>query len=245
MGPDETPEWGAKIDGVPGSDGQPWDVEGVAERIDGYWQASAFETAHRAALGDLCARYLTSRELQVLEVGCGTGRIYQQLVPRLLPESGYTGVDLSERMLAIARRRFPGGSFRHGDGRALDMADDAVDYALAFEVVGHLPEVRPLLRELGRVSRRGFLFTAWPATLQEGVVDGRERIGQTEFLHRRYPPSWLMAEIAAALPGMALALEIVILCSENWAGVVQRREGPPGVSAPRLLSRLPGVPPQA
>jgi SAM-dependent methyltransferase len=229
---------------VPDSDWQRWDVEGIAERIDAHWQASAFETAHRAALGDLCARYLTSRELRVLEVGCGTGRIYQQLVPRLLPASGYTGVDVSERMLAIARRRFPGASFHHGDGCALEMTDGAVDYALAFEVAGHLPEVRPLLRELGRVSGHGFLFTAWPATEEEGVVDGREHIGQAEFLHRRYPPSWLVAEIAAALPGMALELEIAILHPGNWAWVVRRREGPPGVSAPRLLSQLPGALPQ-
>jgi SAM-dependent methyltransferase len=216
-----------------------WDAEGVAEQIDALWRASAFEAAHVAALGDLCARYILDRDAQVLEVGCGTGRIHEQLVPRLLPAAGYTGVDLSREMLAIARRRFPGARFQHGDGCALDLADGAVDYALAFEVAGHLPALRPLLRELGRVSRRAFLFTVWPSAEEEGIVDSEESIGPVRFLHRRYPTSWLVAEVAAALPEAALALEIAVLHSETWAYVLRRRLGPPGVSAPRLVP-LPG-----
>ena len=229
----------AGVAGMPCRDWEQRDAPGVAERIEEYWQANAFEAAHVAAFGDLCARYLTSRDLQVLEVGCGTGRVYEQLVPRFLEPSAYIGVDVSERMLALARQRCPRGSFRYGDGLALDAATDAFDYALAFEVAGHLPELRPLLSELGRVARRGFLFTVWPAAEDEGVIDGREHVGQVEFLHRRYPASWVVAEIAAALPGMALDLEIAIPHAETWTYVVQRREGTPGVSAPRLLP-VPG-----
>jgi len=197
-----------------------WDAPGVAERIDGLWRQSAFEAAHVAALGDLCARCLASRAARVLEVGCGTGRIYEQLVPRVLEESGYLGIDSSERMLALARQRFPRGTFRHGDGLALDVAAQAFDYALAFEVAGHLPEIGPLLAELGRVSRRGILFTVWPAAEEEGVVDEHERIGQTEFLHRRYPVSRVREEIAGAVPGKTFDVEVVPLHAATWAFVV-------------------------
>jgi hypothetical protein len=38
------------------------------------------------------------------------------------------------------------------------------------------PAVGPFFRELGRVARRGFLFTVWPATEDEGVVKGRETV---------------------------------------------------------------------
>jgi ubiquinone/menaquinone biosynthesis C-methylase UbiE len=206
---------------MPAGEWQQWDVAGVAEQIEEYWRTTRSETEHRVALADLCARYLTSRELRVLEVGCGTGRVYEQLVPRRLPEGGYLGVDISTRMLALARQRFPGGRFHRGDGCALALADGAVDYALAFEVVGHLPEVKPLLRELGRVSRRGFLFTAWPAAEEEGVVDSRETVGEARFLHRRYPSSLLVSEIAAALVGRAHDVEIAVLGSGTWAYGVQ------------------------
>ncbi len=204
-----------------GGDWQQWDVDGVAEGIEEHWRASSFEVAHRAALGDLCARYVTSRELRVLEIGCGTGRVYEQLVPRLLPADGYLGVDISGRMLAIARKKFPHGRFHQGDGSALALADGTVDYALAFEVLGHLPEIQPLFRELGRVSRRGFLFTVWPATEEEGVVDRHEQHGPARFLHRRYPSSRLMSDLAAALPEKAHEVEISILDFATWAYVVQ------------------------
>jgi ubiquinone/menaquinone biosynthesis C-methylase UbiE len=219
------------------SERSPWDVDGVAERIDAYWRESRLEAAHVTALGELCARYLTSRRLQVLEVGCGTGRIYRQLVPRLLGERAYTGVDLSVRMLAIARRRWPAGRFVLADGRALALADDAVDYTLAFEVVGHLPEIGRMLRELGRVGRRGFVFTAWRAGEDEVATDGCERVGDAEFLHRCYSSSALMPQIAAALPGMALEVETTALGAGSCAYVVHRCGGPPGVHAAGIPAR--------
>jgi hypothetical protein len=97
-----------------------------------------------------------------------------------------------------------------------------------------------LLRELARVSRRGFLFTAWPAAEEEGVVEEREQVGATEFPHRRYPCSRLMADIVAALPNAALDLEIAILHGDVWAYVVARgASGPAGLTGPRLVP-IPG-----
>ncbi len=182
----------------------------------------ALSRSHTARPSATSAPAISPRaRLRVLEVGCGTGRVYEQLVPRLLPECGYVGVDVSGRMLAIARKRFPGGRFHQGDGQALALADGTVDYALAFEVLGHLPEIQPLIRELGRVSRRGFLFTAWPAAEEEGIVDSHELVGQARFLRRRYPASRLVSEIAAALPDKAHDVEIAVLGPATWAYVVQ------------------------
>ena len=102
---------------------QLWDQEGVAETIEGLWQGGPSEAIHRDTLADLCALYLPSPDLDVLEVGCGTGRIYERLVPRLIPNERYTGVDVSERMLEIARGKFPEARFLAGDGYALDFGD--------------------------------------------------------------------------------------------------------------------------
>lgn len=42
---------------------------------------------------------------QVLEVGCGTGRLLVEIARRVLPGGTATGLDLSEPMLGIARKR--------------------------------------------------------------------------------------------------------------------------------------------
>ncbi|MFL6262032.1 MAG: class I SAM-dependent methyltransferase [Thermoanaerobaculia bacterium] len=218
------------------ADWQLWDREGVAEAIELYWAESPAERAHRDLLAALCARYLPAPGLDVLEVGCGTGRIYERLVPRLVANERYTGVDVSERMLAIAREKFPRARFLPGDGYGLGFADGAFDVALAFEVVGHLPEIGPFLRELARVARRAAVFTVWPAAGEDdGVVESREEILGARFLHRQYSHGYLLRQIREQLPDAALDLEVGVLGAGCRAYALRRREGSPGLAFTRLF----------
>jgi len=219
------------------TDWQLWDTAGVAEEIESYWQGARLETIHREVLADLCALYIPSPGLDVLEVGCGTGRIYERLVPRLVPDERYTGVDVSERMLAIAREKFPQGRFLAGDGYGLKFPDGAFDVALAFEVLGHLPEIGLLLREMVRVTRKTAIFTVWPAA--DGVVESREEIRGASFLHRQYSHAYILQQVLDWLPGVALDMEVGILHADCWAYVLRRREGPGGLAVTRLFP-VPG-----
>jgi SAM-dependent methyltransferase len=215
------------------TDWQLWDVQGVAEAIESYWAESPAEKAHRDLLAALCARYLPAPDLDVLEVGCGTGRIYERLVPRLVANERYTGVDVSERMLAIGRVKFPRTRFLKGDGYGLEFADGAFDVSLAFEVVGHLPEIGPFLRELMRVARRTAVFTVWSAA--EGIVESQEEILGARFLHRQYSHDYLVAQIREHLPDAALDLEVGILGAGCWAYALRRRQEGPGLAFTRLF----------
>ncbi|HEX6900078.1 MAG TPA: class I SAM-dependent methyltransferase [Thermoanaerobaculia bacterium] len=214
-----------------------WDQPGVARTIEALWQGSLYETAHRDVLANLSALYVSSPDLKILEVGCGTGRIYQRLVPRLVPNASYTGIDISASMLEIAREKFPQGRFLEGDGYALQFGDEEFDVALAFEVLGHLPEVGPFLRELVRVTRSTAVFTVWPAA--DGIMEGREVIEGTSFLRRRYSHAWLLQEIQVCLSGIPLDLEVGVLHADCWAYVLRRREGPGGLAVTRLFP-VPG-----
>lgn len=220
---------------------QLWDQPGVAETIESLWQGSLYESVHRDVLADLCSLYISSPDLDVLEVGCGTGRIYERLVPRLVDNARYTGVDVSERMLEIARERFPQARFLAGDGYRLQFADGAFDVVLAFEVLGHLPEIGPFLRELVRTARRAAIFTIWPAA--DGVVDDREEIHGASFLRRRYSHAYVLQQLADALPGVPLDLEAGILHADTWAYVVRRCEGSGGLALTRLFP-VPGFLPR-
>lgn len=207
-------------------DWENWDGEGVAETIESYWLGSAHERVHREVLADLCVPYLSAPGTEALEVGCGTGMIYERLVPRLLPNERYTGVDVSERMLEIGRRKFPAARLLAGDGYGLSFPDRAFDVVLCFEVLGHLPEIGTLLREMVRVARKTVIFTVWPAP--EGVIETREPVRGESFLHRQYSHAYLYEQILKALPGMPLEMEVGILHEECWAYVLHRREGSPG-----------------
>ncbi|HET9208891.1 MAG TPA: methyltransferase domain-containing protein, partial [Thermoanaerobaculia bacterium] len=218
-------------------DWERWDGEGVAATIESYWQGSAHEHAHRDTLAELCALYLTDPGLDVLEVGCGTGMIYQRLVPRLIANERYTGVDVSEEMLAIGRRKFPRARLLAGDGYALRFADRSFDTVLCFEVLGHLPEIGTLLREMVRVARKTVIFTIWPAA--DGVVETRESVRGERFLHRQYSHAYLYEQIQRALPDVAIEMEVGILHAEHWAYVLHRREGPGGLAFTRLFP-VPG-----
>jgi ubiquinone/menaquinone biosynthesis C-methylase UbiE len=110
--------------------------------------AGAQADALRAFLGDI-------RGLRVLDVGTGTGR-----AALLLAREGATlvGVDASEEMLAVARRRAADEgvtvSFTRGDAHALDIPDRSFDAAVSLRVLMHAPDWRRCLAELCRVSRR-------------------------------------------------------------------------------------------
>jgi len=89
-------------------------------------------------------------------VPCGTGRHSAGLAGR-----GYTvaGLDISERVLAVARAAVPGADFRRGDMRELPWADDRFDAVLnlwtAFGYFETQDEDERVLAEFARVLRPG------------------------------------------------------------------------------------------
>jgi SAM-dependent methyltransferase len=94
----------------------------------------------------------------VVDVGCGTGEFLSTL------PAGYrrVGLDVSEAMLAVARRK--GLDVVHGSGDALPYADAEFDLATTFAVLHHVIDVdrvRATLREMCRVVRPGGAVLVW------------------------------------------------------------------------------------
>ena len=90
----------------------------------------------------------------VADVGCGPGRLTGHLHGLGLDAFG---VDLSPRMIEVARRDHPGREFRVGSMTALDLADDVLTGLLAWFSLIHVPddEVPGVLAEFRRVLRPG------------------------------------------------------------------------------------------
>jgi ubiquinone/menaquinone biosynthesis C-methylase UbiE len=93
----------------------------------------------------------------VVDVGCGPGQIAAYLAAR---GAEVQGVDLSPRMIEVARKLHPGIEFRTGDMRALPFADASLAGLSVMYSIIHIPrdEVTLVLRELRRVLCAGGLL---------------------------------------------------------------------------------------
>jgi SAM-dependent methyltransferase len=88
----------------------------------------------------------------VCDLGCGPGHVADHLRTRGVD---VFGVDVSDGMVAEARRRYPGLDVRRGDLLALDLPDASLAGAVAFYSLIHVPRPRMVeaLVELRRVLR--------------------------------------------------------------------------------------------
>ncbi len=87
---------------------------------------------------------------KILEVGCGTGLILEQ-VTRFA--SSAVGIDLSEGMLEKARER--GLDVVQGSATALPYADESFDVVYSFKVLAHIEDIHTAMAEMARVTRPG------------------------------------------------------------------------------------------
>jgi demethylmenaquinone methyltransferase/2-methoxy-6-polyprenyl-1,4-benzoquinol methylase len=95
----------------------------------------------------------------VLDLACGTGDIALDIA-RMLPASRVTGLDASERMIALAEQRRPAEAasrvrFIVGDMSRLDLPNASVDLVTAGYGFRNVPDHRVALAEVARVLRPG------------------------------------------------------------------------------------------
>lgn len=95
---------------------------------------------------------------KVLDLGCGSGIFTHFLAQRGL---NATGLDLSPKLLELARRNFPEATFIEGDVEALPFEDGSVDAILLSGLVHHLPDPSRCAQEAFRVLKKSGRFMAF------------------------------------------------------------------------------------
>lgn len=91
------------------------------------------------------------RDLNILEVGCGAG----WFCPLLTRYGRVTGTDLSDDVLARARKRFPEVTFVAGDFMALDFGHGTHDVVVTLEVLSHVADQQAFVRKISSHLRPG------------------------------------------------------------------------------------------
>jgi SAM-dependent methyltransferase len=95
---------------------------------------------------------------RVADLGCGSGAFTSRLAHK-----GYdcVGLDISAKLVAVGRRKFPELELLTGDIEHLPFADASLDGALLSGVVHHFPDPSRCATEVARVLRPGGRFFAF------------------------------------------------------------------------------------
>jgi len=131
------------------------DPGGLIRFLDAARSVSGLSAAKNALLEQLAL----GQAQAALDVGCGAGGDMAEMA-RLMPDGAHvSGLDVSETMIAEARRRTASlatrVSLRIGDAADLPYDDQAFDACRAATVLQHVPDPARVLSEMARVTRPG------------------------------------------------------------------------------------------
>ena len=91
-------------------------------------------------------QFLIPKNYSILELGCGTGN----LIGHLHPSYG-VGVDISEEMIKIARKRFPKINFVCKDVNEFYM-NKKFDYIIISETLNSVSNIQELLQSISKMA---------------------------------------------------------------------------------------------
>jgi ubiquinone/menaquinone biosynthesis C-methylase UbiE len=119
-----------------------------AEAYDAFWSPVI-----RPVGEQLLAHLPLSKATNIIDVGTGAGALLP-LIQKAAPDANVLGVDRSEGMLSLAKRKHP-GPLALMDVQKLDLPRDEFDVAVVAFVLFHLPSPERCLQEVHRVLKPG------------------------------------------------------------------------------------------
>ena len=95
---------------------------------------------------------------RIVDLGCGSGAF-----TALLQARGFqaVGLDLSPKLISIARQKYPSVEFLEGDVERLPFSDASFDGVLLSGIVHHLPDPSRCAAEVHRILKPGGHFVAF------------------------------------------------------------------------------------
>jgi ubiquinone/menaquinone biosynthesis methyltransferase len=154
-----------------------------------------------------------------LDLACGTGDIAFAVAAR---GANVVGLDLTPRMLELARRKRQAGSgatqFLAGDMMALPFRDGCVDIVTTGYGIRNVPILEPAIGEIRRVLRPGGLFLSLDFNRPDSAVVRAVYLGYLAFvgsalghaLHKDPDTYRYIPETIRRYPGAALVADLIV-----------------------------------
>lgn len=111
---------------------------------------------------EILSQYVSNGDT-VLDLGCGNGRLIKVLKKYKIK---YFGLDISEKLIEIAKKQYPKYKFEVGDILSLPYSDNFFDKVFAIRIFHHIPSEDFRLQALKEIKRvlkpKGLLIlTVW------------------------------------------------------------------------------------
>jgi ubiquinone/menaquinone biosynthesis C-methylase UbiE len=116
-----------------------------------------FGPIHSKMLDVLVQQRPTEPPRDIIDVGCGTGRLLRAAAARW-PHAQLFGVDPAEKMISEAKRFNSGAIFKVAPAESIPFLDQAADLVLSSLSFHHWADQRKALQEIARVLRHGGRF---------------------------------------------------------------------------------------
>jgi MPBQ/MSBQ methyltransferase len=121
----------------------------------GYWTGNTRDQREASEnLVDRLVAMLPHRNGTILDVACGMGASSKRLLRQYQPPA-VTGINISDKQLAMCRERAPGCRFLIMNATSLRFPDSSFDNILCVEAVFHFDTREQFLREACRVLKPG------------------------------------------------------------------------------------------
>lgn len=124
------------------------------DRQAGTYDSTYYGQHARKLYGNIIGKLNEYAYENILDVGCGTGSILKEIIST--KKVNAAGVDLSEKMLAVAREHLGTAvDLRNGDSEHLPWEGEQFHMVLCSDSFHHYPNPEAVLREMKRVLRPG------------------------------------------------------------------------------------------
>lgn len=166
-----------------------------------------------------------------LDVGCGTGADVIAMAERMPDGGRAAGIDISEAMIAEARRRADGlgldVSFETGEAANLPYQDASFDACRVETVLQHVPDPSRVIREMARVTRPGGRIAAIEVDQASAFLDHPDR-GTTQTILQTFADAMANGWMGRQLPRLFretglvdlwISPSVILSGAEFWQGL--------------------------